>query len=233
MKWLNTKKAGVLVTALLTAAALYAQEPVHVKVVNDSIAKLDSLPVTDSITVSVKDYRAGWGKLIPKYGKLQFAGNMGFLSIGGGYDYGVNRQWETDIFLGFLPHYSTAKNKVTLTAKQNYIPWKVDINNRWMVEPLTTGMYVNTIFNDDFWISEPDKYPNSYYAFSTRIRFNAFLGQRITYKFKPETHKYFKSITAFYEVSTNDINVLSAFNNSYLKPKDYLALSVGIKVQIF
>lgn len=232
MKWLNTKHACAIAALLFTVAASYAQEPVIEKV-TDSIAKLDSLPVTDSITISVKDYRAGWGKLIPKYGKLQYAGSMGFLSIGGGYDYGVNRQWETDIFLGFVPHYTTNKNKITLTVKQNYIPWKIDLNSRYMIEPLTTSMYINTVFDDDFWISEPDKYPNSYYAFSTRIRINASLGQRLTYKFKPETHKYFKSVTLYYEVSTNDVYVLSAFKNSYLKPEDYLVLSAGVKVQVF
>jgi hypothetical protein len=232
MKWLNIKHAGAIAALLFMASNSYAQEPVIEKV-TDSIAELDSLPVTDSITISVKDYRAGWGKLIPKYGKLQYAGSMGFLSIGGGYDYGVNRQWETDIFLGFVPHYSTNKNKITLTVKQNYIPWKIDLNNRYMIEPLTTSMYINTVFDDDFWISEPDKYPNSYYAFSTRIRINASLGQRLTYKFKPETHKYFKSVTLYYEVSTNDVYMLSAFKNSYLKPEDYLVLSAGVKVQVF
>lgn len=237
MKWLNIKKAGALAVLLFTAAASFAQDPVNpenVKV-TDSIAALDSdkIAVTDSVTVAVKDYRSGWGKLIPEYGKIQYAGSMGFMSIGGGYDYGVNKQWETDIFLGFLPHYSTDKNKITLTVKQNYIPWKIDLSSRWMIEPLTTGMYINTVFDDDFWISEPDKYPNSYYAFSTRIRINAFLGQRITYKLKPEAQKFLKSFTLFYEVSTNDVYVLSAFNNAYLKPKDYLVLSAGVKVQVF
>ncbi|MDV6169307.1 hypothetical protein R1T16_12800 [Flavobacterium sp. DG1-102-2] len=230
MKWLDIKKAGTLAAALLLSTASFAQDKV-----TDSIAALDSdkVAVTDSVTVAVKDYRSGWGKLIPKYIKVQYAGSMGFMSLGGGYDYGVNRQWETDIFFGFLPHYSTAKNKITLTLKQNYIPWKTDINDRFMIELLTTGLYINTIFDDEFWISEPDKYPNGYYSFSTRIRFNAFVGQRLTYKLKPESHKFLKSVTAFYEVSTNDVYVLSAFNNSYLKPKDYLVLSLGVKLQMF
>lgn len=187
----------------------------------------------DSITIAVKDYRAGWGKLIPKYGKLQYAGSMGFLSLGAGYDYGAKCQWESELFLGYLPHFSTRKNKITVTVKQNYIPWKVDLNKRWMVEPLTTGMYLTTIFNDDFWISEPEKYPTSYYAFSKRLRINAFVGQRITYKLHPDDQKLFKSITAYYEISTNDLYLLSAFNNSYLTPQDYLVLSLGVKMQVF
>jgi hypothetical protein len=235
MKWLNTKTAVPLMTMLLSTAVSFSQVNPKEEKVTDSIAKLDTdkVAVTDSVTVAVKDYRSGWGKLIPKYGKIQYAGSMGFMSIGAGYDYGVHKQWESDIFLGFLPHYSTGKNKITLTLKQNYIPWKIDLNTRWMIEPLTTGMYINTVFDDDFWISEPDKYPNSYYAFSTRIRINAFLGQRITYKLKPKAQRYLKSFTLFYEISSNDVYVLSAFNNAYLKPEDYLVLSAGIKVQVF
>jgi hypothetical protein len=50
----------------------------------------------------------------------------------------------------------------------------------------------------------------------------------------PEKYRKFsKSITAFYEISTCDLYVVSAFNNSYLKPDDYLRLSFGLKFQIF
>lgn len=214
MKWLDIKKTGVLTAIMLCSMVSLAQD------------------ANDTLKIAVKDYRTGWSKLIPHYVKLQYAGSMGFMSLGGGYDYGVNKQWETDVFVGFLPHYSTSKNKITLTVKQNYIPWKVHLSERFMIEPATTGLYVNTIFDDEFWISEPDKYPNGYYSFSTRIRFNAFIGQRITYNFKQGKDKTCKAATFFYEVSTNDVYVLSAFNNSYLKPKDYLVLSLGLKFQI-
>jgi len=198
------------------------------KVINDTV-----FIITDSIKPNgQKNYRAGWGKLIPEYGKLQYAGNMGFLSIGGGWDYGKKKQWETDIFVGFLPHYSTAKNKITFTVKQNYIPWKLDINKSFMVEPLTCGMYLNSIWGRDFWVAEPEKYPSGYYAFSSKIRVNAFVGQRITYKFDAG-REYFKSATFFYEVSTNDLYLISAVTNGYLKPNDYLVLALGIKLQIF
>ncbi len=210
MKWWNIKAAIPVVMLLVQCNALMAQ---------------------DSLKIAVEDYRTGWSRLIPKYGKLQYAGSMGFLSVGAGYDYGVHRQWESEVFLGFIPKFSTRRNKVTMTAKQNYIPWKIDLNEKFMIEPLTTGMYLTIIFDEDFWISEPDKYPDSYYAFSTRIRANAFIGQRITYKLPPEKHNFCKSVSLYYEVSTNDVYVLSAFNNSYLTPRDYLVLSAGIRMQ--
>jgi hypothetical protein len=229
MKWFTIKTKTVLAVfaMVLQCATLFAQVEIA-KETKDTV-----VIITDSIKPDgTKNYRAGWGILIPEFAKVQYAGNMGFISLGGGWDYGVNKHWETDIFVGFLPHYSTSKNKITLTLKQNYIPWHIDVSRRFMVEPLTTGMYINSIWGRDFWVSEPDKYPNGYYAFSSKIRFNAFLGQRITYKFSPQ-REIIKSISLFYEVSSNDLYIISAFNNSYLKPEDYLTLSFGFKVQLF
>ena len=104
---------------------------------------------------------------------------------------------------------------------------------RLSLEPLTTGIYFNTVFSDDFWTSEPERYPSGYYGFSTRIRTHIFLGQRVRFDVPEKYRKFSKSITAFYEISTCDLYVVSAFNNSYLKPDDYLRLSFGLKFQIF
>lgn len=182
----------------------------------------------------IEKYQNQWQKLIPTHTKIQYAGGMGLISLGAGWDYGSSNQWETDVFFGFLPKYSTKNNKITFTLKQNFIPW----NNRplgrhFALDPLTCGLYVNTIFDGDFWVSEPDKYPSNYYSFSTKMRFNVFVGQRITYKI-PENRRFFaKSITAFYELSTNDLYLVSAIQNSYLKPHNYLRLSFGLKFQLF
>lgn len=181
----------------------------------------------------VEKYQNQWIKLIPTHTKLQFAGGMGLLSLGAGWDYGKNNQWETDVFFGILPKYSTDKTKITFTLKQNFIPWNKPLNKHFSLDPLACGLYVNTIFDGDFWVSEPDKYPSGYYSFSTKMRFNIYIGQRLTYKI-PENKRFFsKSVTLFYEISSNDLYIVSAFTNSYLKPKDYLRLSFGLKMQLF
>ena len=38
----------------------------------------------------------------PTHVKMQYAGGMGVLSTGVGWDYGKRRQWETDVLLGYL-----------------------------------------------------------------------------------------------------------------------------------
>ena len=47
-------------------------------------------------------------------------------------------------------------------------------------------MYLNTVFGDEFWVNEPERYPKGYYGFSSKVRIHVFLGQRITYDIDPQ-----------------------------------------------
>lgn len=181
--------------------------------------------------VSRNKYVLMWHKLMPRYAKTQFAGSMGMISAGVGWDYGKDR-WETDLLFGLVPRNADRHAMVTMTLKQNYIPWKVPIKDKFSFEPLTCGMYINTLLDRDFWVFSPDKYPDGYYTFSTRVRFHIFLGERFTYQFNKKKYPH-KSITFFYELSSCDLYLISAITNSYLKPSDYLSLSFGLKLQLF
>lgn len=180
----------------------------------------------------VHRYRKHWTALIPTHAKIQFAGNMGLISMGPGWDYGKHKQWETDVFFGILPKYESKRAKVTFTLKQSYMPWNIDLGKQFSAEPLSCGMYFNSIFGHEFWPSEPERYPKGYYGFSTKIRIHAFLGQRVTYDIAPKKRFMAKSVTLFYELSTCDLYIVSAFTNKYLRPRDYLSLSFGMKLQL-
>ena len=157
---------------------------------------------------------------------------MGLLNFGMGWNYGKQKQWETDLFLGFVPRYTSDEAKATFTFKQNYIPWDKPLNNWLHIEPLSCSLYLNTVFNDEFWTKEPDRYPTGYYGFSTRVRLNLAIGQRLRFKIPQHKKQFSKSITLFYEVSTCDLYLISAVTN-HLKPKDFLRLSFGVKNDIF
>ena len=77
---------------------------------------------------------------------------MGLLSFGTGWDYGKRNQWETDLLLGFIPKYSSKKAKVTMTLKQNYMPWSINLGKGFSTEPLSCGLYLNTVFGNQFWV---------------------------------------------------------------------------------
>lgn len=188
---------------------------------------------TNSYDRRVRRYRRHWAALIPTHTKLQFAGNMGLLSFGFGWDYGKRNQWETDLLFGFVPKYESDKAKATFTLKQNYIPWSLQIKeSRFSAEPLACGLYFNTVFGDEFWVSEPERYPKGYYGFSSKVRIHIFLGQRLTYDIDPKRRFTAKALTLFYELSTCDLYLISAATNRYLRPRDYLSLSFGVKIQL-
>ena len=224
-------------TLLIGLCVVLPWLPTHAQETTDSIRQENDIvietPTHHKYDKRVHRYRRAWNALIPTHSKLQYAGGMGLLSWGVGWDYGKRGQWETDVLLGFIPKYSSDNCRFTLTLKQNYIPWSVYLGKSFSLEPLTTGLYFNTVFSDDFWTSEPDRYPRGYYGFSTRSRTHIFLGQRIRWDVPEKYRKFSRSITAFYEISSCDLYLVSAFTNSYLKPNDYLRLSFGLKFQIF
>lgn len=184
------------------------------------------------IHMHAQKYRARWAALIPTHAVVQNAGNMGLVSAGLGWDYG-NEKWETQLLFGYIPPYESNRGKLTSTIKQNFIPWNVSLGQGWALEPLTSSLYINTVYGSEFWRSQPSRYPAKYYQFlSTKFRLNIALGQRITRTCFPSRKVGLKSISLFYEVSTCDIYVRSFFIGSDTPWTSLIGLSLGLKFQI-
>ena len=211
----------------------------------DTVQVADSLrsqkeieQVADSLELSryerrMKRYSSVWQSLQPSQFIMQNAGNMGLLSFGLGWNYGKRNQWETHLLFGWIPKYKGHSVRMTMTLKETFIPWNKRLGEEWRLEPLTVGLYANTVFGKAFWRSQPSRYPDKYYQFlSTRVRLNVFLGQRITVIIPNNKRKFVKSMTAFYELSTCDLYIRCMFQDSSVKLKDIVGLSLGLKMQI-
>lgn len=203
MNYVNFKYALILFLLLLTSFHTLAGENKH-----DGISALAH-------------------KLIPSYVKIQAYGGMGTLSAGPGWKY-FNNKLETDILVGFVPRYNSKSTKITFTFKENFIPWKIDLNDFVELEPLTTGIYLNVITGKEFWNTEPERYPKDYYGFSTRTRLWIYAGQRIN--FTP-ANRNLPKIGLFYEISSNELYIVSAVSDRSWKLQDFLRLSFGIKIE--
>ena len=222
MKW---RQFLFSIITLLSSLANYAQSDTL-----DSDA-LHSSP--SRYDCRIDRYEKRWSSLIPAHIKLQYAGNMGFMSLGWGWDYGKRRQWETDIMIGYIPRFKSDQAKATFSLKQNYIPLSLQIKqSRWAFEPIECGLYFNTLPYKEFWYRNPKRYGKGYYEYCSRMRVNIFAGQRINFDIPESKRDMIKTVTAFYEVSTYDMMFVSACQNKSLKPNQYLTLSVGIKLQI-
>lgn len=223
-------------------AAAMAADSLAVAAVADSLAvdtvRASSGPEgTDAMSGydrRVHRFRKRWASLIPTQNVIQYAGNMGAVSIGVGWDYGRRRQWETHLLMGYLPKFRSHRGKVTMTLKENFIPWSLYVGGGWVVEPLSCGVYLNTVFGHEFWDRQPHRYPDKYYPFlSTKVRINAFVGQRIEKQVPRNRRKFIKSVTAFYEVGTCDLYIRAMIQDGNVSLWDILGLSLGLKFQVF
>lgn len=186
--------------------------------------------------------RRQWAKLIPTQFVVQNAGNMGVVSAGVGWNYAHNKL-ETHILFGYIPPHQSTRGKLTMTIKENYIPWDLPLTKEhsgnskplqsgWSICPVTASLYINTVYGHEFWKSQPNRYPNKYYDFmSTKFRLNAAVGQRITWQIPRNKRKHAKSISLFYEVSSCDLYIRAKFVDNRVPLNDILGLSLGIKLQ--
>lgn len=173
----------------------------------------------------------GVERIVPTHLKAQYAGGMGFLSFGVGWDYGRKCRWETDALVGFVPHNYSDKFHATFTLKQNYIPWSIRCCRRLAVEPLTCGIYLNFISGEDYWVRVPDRYPTSrYYGFTSRMRLHLCVGQRLTYCLKQGNA--LRHVSLFYELSVSDLDFIAKCGNRTLPLSDIIYFSVGVKFQL-
>ena len=174
----------------------------------------------------------GGERLIPTHAKVQYAGGMGVMSFGAGWDYGRRCRWETDVMVGFLPRAYADKFHMTFTLRQNYIPWSIRCGGgRFSVEPFACGAYLNFISGERFWMREPARYPGEgYYGFTSRLRIHLYVGQRFTYYLKNDS--LLRHITLYYELSANDLDIVAKCGNKSLDLSEIVYFSVGIKFQL-
>ena len=162
---MNKSRFFISIILLVFAIQVFADDSIYVKEVPES--KYDE---------RVLRYRKHWAALIPTRFVIQNAGNMGQLSAGIGWGYGRRGQWETDLLIGYIPKHQSSRTKLTMTLKENYIPWSLNVNRlfpssktkiggQFSFEPLTTSLYVNTVYGHEFWKSQPGRYPDDYYQF--------------------------------------------------------------------
>lgn len=174
-----------------------------------------------------------WERIIPTHVKAQYAGGMGVLSVGCGWDYGRKCRWETDVMVGFLPKcYTTNAAHATFTVRQNYIPWSISCCGRFAIEPFTCGAYLSVISGEEYWLHEPAKYPgNTYYGFPTRLFAYVYVGQRMTLH-TPRAGAL-GSITLYYELGAHHFDIIAKATNKSLSLADIIHFSVGVKFQLY
>ena len=181
---------------------------------------------------NVNKIKTNWERLTPNIGVLQWAGDIGVVSAGLGWDYGRNNHFETLILAGYLPKWSFEHRTLTFTVKENWIPFRIGSDNI-SYKPLVLTAYMNSIFNDEFWTKEPDRYPSGYYWFSSRMRLAVGAGQRLSFDIPYEHRRLHDTASLYYELSATDFYLISAVRNKSIRITDIIHLGIGIQYTFF
>jgi len=167
--------------------------------------------------------------LLPDHLKLQFAGNIGFLSIGAGY---VNKsgRLEGDFFYGYVPESIGGVDIHTITSKLSWHLIKGLGSGRTELKPLSLGILVSYTFGKQYFGFKPENYPYNYYRQPTSLHVGSFIGGQIN---RMQKKGRFSSFGLYYELTTMDTEVLSYVSNrKSIGLGEIVSLGIGIKAGI-
>jgi hypothetical protein len=164
---------------------------------------------------------------IPDHYKVQFAGNIGFLSGGPGY-ISKNKALETDFMFGFMPAKFGGDALVSITGKMTYVLWRIPLKNTYYIAPISVGFYMNYTFGPQFDTRWPSYYPKGYYWWATTFRPGLYLGGKVGREVNFRNQK--RDLELYYEAGTYDLMLISYIQNTgFIRFKDIISFSVGMR----
>jgi len=166
--------------------------------------------------------------IVPDHYKTQFAGNIGFLSIGTGYNFGSS--YELTLMGGFVNKFfgGCEKNVFTVALKNNFNLSKPLYFNSKMSFVPAAGISVNWGYTHNTFEKLPPHYTEKYY-FQNKIHLAPYIAGKLRYDINYKIYKY----AEFYaEVGSLDIYILECVKNRYVTLDKILNLALGVSLYI-
>jgi hypothetical protein len=187
--------------------------------INTILLLLITLPFTSAAQDSVvrKDF-------LPQHVKFQFAGGIGLISVGFGYE-SKNKKVEGDFYYGYVPEKRGGVEIHTVSSKPSWFPLKKVRYKGVGVRPLSLGTWVNYTFGKQYFLFSPENYPYNYYKFPTAMHMGAFIGGQVEVSKSKR-----KKLSFYYELGTTDVDVVSyATNVNAIQFSQIFNLGLGVK----
>jgi hypothetical protein len=162
----------------------------------------------------------GVQRFLPHHVKLQFAGGIGFLSAGFGYET-KNKKMQADLYYGYVPESAGGIEIHSVTGKFTWLPLSREYKNTVRVDLLTAGVLINYAFGRQYFLFSPENYPLKYYGLPTAAHIGFFAGGGIRYK----------KTALYYELGTTD-KILGSYvrNVRSLAFTDIFNIAIGARV---
>jgi hypothetical protein len=187
--------------------------------------------LTTAARAQEREDKSLFNKLLPSQYTLQYAGSMGFLSIGAGY---ANRSDNLNFSLhyGHVPEKAGGKLDI-VTARFVGKPFRTRVTQNTSWTPFNPVAFVSYTLNEGFYTSWPaERYPKDYYWWSSAFRLHAGVNSELTFLSAPSA-KMVKSYACYVELNTNDLYIASYMNNrKFLSLWDILRIGAGVKVNL-
>ena len=157
---------------------------------------------------------------LPRDAKIQYAGNIGFMSVGATY-YLVDDWYRLSIMYGMASNHSEAKTLNTVALKNTFLIKRFYYKD-FIISP-TGGLSINLGSTHNTSRKLPDYFPDNYY-FQNKIHFAPFFGALI---YHPLPLKTIKGVDFYFEISTMDNYLLEAIRTDYVKYNEIWNLALG------
>jgi hypothetical protein len=193
------------------------------------ISRLSILLLLIGTTLNSKAQRF----LIPKDAIIQYAGSIGYLSVGAGYELFGNKRGNIDLNYGYVPESKGGALHI-VTAKFAYRPFVIEIGDWAKVYPFNPGIFIRYTFNRNLGFNfDTVQYPKGYYYFSEAARPHlSFSNEFQLIKGKVLERTGLKALSIYSEFNTNDYYLVNYFQNSTaLSPADIFKLGIGIRAK--
>ncbi|HUW07977.1 MAG TPA: hypothetical protein VMW01_17190 [Williamwhitmania sp.] len=165
---------------------------------------------------------------LPDYVKMQFAGGIGFLSMGVGYTF-FNQKLEVSYFYGYVPEFVSTDDLHSVSLQLTVKLLRYKVNKNIELVPLNVGWFIHHTFGSEYWIKLPPHYPKEYYWWSPGRNSGIFIGGEIRTKLL--ANKTPSSGTAFYtRIGTRGLYLASKFGNSSIPITDIIELGFGVAI---
>jgi hypothetical protein len=176
--------------------------------------------------IEENDSTSAW---IPKYCMVQFAGNLGLVSVGIGNEIFHNNVF-IEIFYGYLPKSIHDVQVHTLATKFGYMYLHKSLSDHTQLTSYV-GMGINYAITNNTYLVYPDYYPDKYHK-ANALRAVLFLGLRLglSYDGSPQKQKW---MSIYCEVGTVDNYLYNAIASKTVSIYEIWNLALGLSIDFY
>jgi hypothetical protein len=181
----------------------------------------DAFPDEDSVETGILRKRFGHAQY---YLPLQYAGNIGVISLGVGY--GAKRDlYQLSLVYGYAPASMAGVRIHTITAKNIFHLYRFRLNEKQTLLPYAALGLSFEIGGRSFF-TQPANMPPSYYDYPKSMHFIPSAGLKMRY-ITPR-YKALRGIEIFAEATTVDAYVFYKFLSDEVKMHQIITLAAGV-----